>query len=207
MTRCVIDQDGLFVEEQYFDDGRQSIEAEIPDLAQYQAAQWDGQGWQIIPDYRGCVVFVGEQEQVWDKLGDLPDGISLTPPESANIDGVKSGKLVALNAAAQAFINKHAGIDSVPDFEFASWSIQASEAKAWQLDKNAPTPVLDGIATARGIPADTLKAAALRKTLAYEQLAAHVAGQRQALQSKIEAAKTQAALDKIVVVFTLPEAV
>lgn len=207
MTRCVIDQDGLFVEEQYFDDGRQSIEAEIPDLAQYQAAQWDGQGWQIIPDYRGCVVFAGGQEQVWDKLGDLPDGVSLTPPESANIDGLKSVKLVALNAAAQAFINKHAGIDSVPEFEFASWSIQASEAKAWQLDKNAPTPVLDGIATARGIPADTLKAAALRKTLAYEQLAAHVAGQRQALQSKIEAAKTQAALDKIVVVFTLPEAV
>ena len=207
MTRCVIDQDGLFVEEQYFDDGRQSIEAEIPDLAQYQAAQWDGQGWQIIPDYRGCVVFAGGQEQVWDKLGDLPDGVSLTPPESANIDGLKSVKLVALNAAAQAFINKHAGIDSVPEFEFASWSIQASEAKAWQLDKTAPTPVLDGIATARGIPADTLKAAALRKTLAYEQLAAHVAGQRQALQSKIEAAKTQAALEKIVIEFTAPEAV
>ena len=207
MTRCVIDQDGLFVEEQYFDDGRQSIEAEIPDLAQYQAAQWDGQGWQIIPDYRGCVVFAGGQEQVWDKLGDLPDGVSLTPPESANIDGLKSVKLVALNAAAQAFINKHAGIDSVPEFEFASWSIQAAEAKAWQLDKNAPTPVLDGIAAARGIPADTLKAAALRKTLAYEQLAAHVAGQRQALQSKIEAAKKQSDLDKIEIAFSLPEAV
>lgn len=207
MTRCVIDQDGLFVEEQYFDDGRQSIEAEIPDLAQYQAAQWDGQGWQIIPDYRGCVVFAGGQEQVWDKLGDLPDGVSLTPPESVNIDGLKSVKLVALNAAAQAFINKHAGIDSVPEFEFASWSIQASEAKAWQLDKTAPTPVLDGIATARGIPADTLKAAALRKTLAYEQLAAHVAGQRQALQSKIEAAKKQSDLDKIEIAFSLPEAV
>lgn len=207
MARCVIDQDSLFVEEQYFDDGRQSIEAEMPDLAQYQAAQWDGQGWKIIPDYRGCVVFAGGQEQVWDKLGDLPDGVSLTPPELVNIDGLKSVKLVALNAAAQAFINKHAGIDSVPEFEFASWAIQAAEAKAWQADKAASTPVLDGIATARGIPADTLKAAALRKTLAYEQLAAHVAGQRQALQSKIEAAKTQAALDKIAVVFTLPEAV
>ena len=32
MTRCVIDSDGLFVEEQYFDDGRQSIEAELPTL-------------------------------------------------------------------------------------------------------------------------------------------------------------------------------
>ena len=207
MTRCVIDSDGLFIEEQYFDDGRQSIEAEMPDLAQYQAAQWDGQGWKIIPDYRGCVVFAGGQEQVWDKLGDLPDGVSLTPPESVNIDGLKSVKLVALNAAAQAFINKHAGIDSVPEFEFASWAIQAAEAKAWQADKAASTPVLDGIATARGMSADTLKAAALRKTLAYEQLAAHVAGQRQALQSKIEAAKTQAALEKIVIEFTTPEAV
>lgn len=207
MTRCVIDSDGLFVEEQYFDDGRQSIEAEVPRLKPNQAAKWNGEDWEIVADYRGSIVIIGNTDCVWDKLGDLPDGISLTPPESANIDGVKSGKLVALNAAAQAFINKHAGIDSVPEFEFASWSIQASEAKAWQLDKNAPTPVLDGIATARGIPADTLKAAALRKTLAYEQLAAHVAGQRQALQSKIEAAKTQAALDKIAVVFTLPEAV
>lgn len=123
------------------------------------------------------------------------------------LSAAKKQKLKDLNDSAQAFIDTNSGANLVPDFEFASWSIQASEAKAWRLDKNAPTPVLDGIATARGIPADTLKAAALRKTLAYEQLAAHVAGQRQALQSKIEAAKTQAALDKIAVVFTLPEAV
>lgn len=207
MTRCVIDSDDLFVEEQYFDDGRQSVEAEVPPLKENQAARWTGESWEIIPDYRGVLVFTKDGEQIWQQIGSLPDGVSLTPPESVNIDGLKSVKLVALNAAAQAFINKHAGIDSVPEFEFASWAIQAAEAKAWQEDKAAPTPVLDGIATARGIPADTLKAAALRKTLAYEQLAAHVAGQRQALQSKIEAAKTQAALDKIVVVFTLPEAV
>ena len=207
MTRCVIDSDGLFVEEQYFDDGRQSIEAELPTLKEFKAARWTGEKWEVIPDYRGVLVFTKDGEQIWQQIGSLPDGVSLTPPELVNIDGLKSVKLVALNAAAQAFINKHAGIDSVPEFEFASWAIQAAEAKAWQADKAASTPVLDGIATARGIPADTLKAAALRKTLAYEQLAAHVAGQRQALQSKIEAAKTQAALDKIAVVFTLPEAV
>ena len=207
MTRCVIDSDGLFVEEQYFDDGRQSIEAELPTLKEFQAARWTGEKWEIIPDYRGVFVFTKDGEQIWQQIGSLPDGVSLTPDESVNINDLKSVKLFALNAAAQVFINKHAGIDSVPEFEFASWAIQASEAKAWQLDKNAPTPVLDGIAAARGISADTLKAAALRKTLAYEQLAAHVAGQRQALQSKIEAAKTQAALDKIAVVFTLPEAV
>ena len=207
MTRCVIDSADLFVEEQYFDDGRQSIEAEVPPLKENQAARWTGESWEIIPDYRGVLVFTKDGEQIWQQIGSLPDGVSLTPPESVNIDGLKSVKLVALNVAAQAFINKHAGIDSVPEFEFASWAIQAAEAKAWQADKAASTPVLDGIATARGITADTLKAAALRKTLAYEQLAAHVAGQRQALQSKIEAAKKQSDLDKIEIVFSLPEAV
>ena len=123
------------------------------------------------------------------------------------LSAAKKQKLKDLNDSAQAFIDTNSGANLVPDFEFASWSIQASEAKAWRLDKNAPTPVLDGIATARGIPADTLKAAALRKTLAYEQLAAHVAGQRQALQSKIEAAKKQSDLDKIEIAFSLPEAV
>ena len=123
------------------------------------------------------------------------------------LSAAKKQKLKDLNDSAQAFIDTNSGANLVPDFEFASWSIQAAEAKAWQLDKNAPTPVLDGIATARGIPADTLKAAALRKTLAYEQLTAHVAGQRQALQSKIEAAKKQSDLDKIEIAFSLPEAV
>lgn len=123
------------------------------------------------------------------------------------LDGLKDEKLKQLNIAAQNYIDRATGVDKLPEFEIQTWATQAAEAKAWQLDRNAPTPVLDSIATARGIPADTLKAAALRKTLAYEQLAAHVAGQRQALQSKIEAAKTQAALDKIVITFTAPEAV
>lgn len=58
------------------------------------------------------------------------------------------------------------------------------EAKAWEADKSAGDPVLDRIAASRGVDENKLKAAALRKTLAYEQLTAHIAGQRQALQSK-----------------------
>ena len=118
----------------------------------------------------------------------------------------KAAKLHRLNEAAQAFIHNAAGLDNVPDFEFASWSIQAAEAKAWAAEPSAPTPVLDQIAASRGIPAATLKAAALRKTLAYERLSAHIAGQRQALQSKIAAAETQTALDAIEITFTAPEA-
>ena len=127
--------------------------------------------------------------------------------DSRLMDVKKSEKIEHLNHAAQAFANSMAEINKVPDFEFASWSIQAVEAKAWNVDKNADTPVLNQIAASRGINADKLKAAALRKTLAYERLIANIAGQRQALQSKIERATDMAALEAIEIVFTEPEAV
>lgn len=138
----------------------------------------------------------------------LEDGQWILPKDRQPhlLADAKAAKLHRLNEAAQAFIHNAVGLDNVPDFEFASWSIQAAEAKAWAAEPSAPTPVLDQIAASRGIPAATLKAAALRKTLAYERLSAHIAGQRQALQSKIAAAETQTALDAIEITFTAPEA-
>ena len=206
MTRCIIDSDGLFVEEQMYDDGRQSIEAEPPEYSDGQAARWTGETWEIIPDYRGRIVYSDGREVLWERVGELPKGVSLSGAQSVDLAALKTAKISQLNAAAQAFINTSAEIDKVPDFEVQTWSIQAAEARAWAVDKTAPTPVLDQIAASRGIDADKLKAAALRKTLAYEKLTAHVAGQRQALQTKIEAAKTVEALEKIKIELTLPGA-
>lgn len=207
MTRCVIDQDGLFVEEQYFDDGRQSIEAEVPPLKENQAARWTGERWEILPDFRGEVVFTKDGEKIWKDIGSLPDGVSLTPLETANLADLKSAMLTNLNAAAQTFVDGHSGASQVPDFELATWPLQSTEAQAWAADKSAPTPILDGIASARGLDKDKLKAAALKKSLAYSALSAIVAGQRQAIQDQIEAAKTKSALDKIKIEFKMPEAV
>ena len=127
--------------------------------------------------------------------------------EAAILEELRAEKIISLNAAAQAFIDRAAGIDKIPGFEVQTWVIQASEAKAWAANKSAPTPILDQIAASRGVPADALKQAALKKTIAYEQLTASITGQRQALQSKIEAAKNKSALDKIKIEFKLPEAV
>lgn len=207
MTRCVIDHDGLFVEEQYFDDGRQSIEAEVPKLQENQAARWTGERWEILPDFRGEVVFTKGGEQVWQKIGSLPDSVSLTPLETANLADLKADMLSNLNAAAQNFVDAHSGARQVPDFELATWPLQSTEAQAWAANKSAATPILDGIAAARGLDKDKLKAAALKKSLAYSALSAIVAGQRQAIQDQIEAAKTKSALDKIKIEFKLPEAV
>lgn len=207
MTRCVIDHDGLFVEEQYFDDGRQSIEAEVPKLQENQAARWTGESWEILPDYRGKIVFTKDGEEIWKVIGSLPDRVSLTPLETANLADLKAALLTNLNAAAQNFVDAHSGASQVPDFELATWPLQSTEAQAWAADKSAATPILDGIAAARGLDKDKLKAAALKKSLAYSALSAIVAGQRQAIQDQIEAAKTKSALDKIKIEFKLPEAV
>ena len=140
---------------------------------------------------------------------DKDGGDWVLPPDAGGLmlRQAKADKIRQLNTAAQSFVCNASGADLVPDFELSTWPLQAAEAQAWAVDKSASTPILDGIAAARGMDADKLKAAALRKSVAYERLAAHVAGQRQALQAKIEAAKTQVALDKSVISFTPPEAV
>lgn len=121
------------------------------------------------------------------------------------MDEIKLVMLAELSFKAEAFINQAVTLETVPRFEQQTWAIQAVEAKEWAADKSAQTPMLDSIAAARGIAPDKLKDAALRKTLAYERLTAHIAGQRQSLQSKIENAPDIAALDAIEIVFTLPE--
>lgn len=208
-----------------------AVDEAPPEVSDFESAKWMGSKWNIVPDYRraklyriddGAAAFVCEP-------GELPHGLTTLPRPSENhiwADGnwqipnylllemaaeqlvtKKTAKVSQLNAAAQAYIDAAAETDKVPVFEVQTWALQAVEAKAWAADNAAPTPVLDGIAAARGVPVEQLKAAALRKTLAYEALTAHIAGQRQALQTKIEAAKTQAELDKIVIAFTAPEPV
>ena len=113
----------------------------------------------------------------------------------------KAQKINELNILSQTLINTQSGANELPDFEVQSWTLQAIEAKAWQNDKTAPTPVLDSIAKQRNLPADALKTAALRKTLAYETLTAQIVGQRQYLQTRIENAKTIDELNAINITF------
>ncbi|WP_274571544.1 hypothetical protein [Neisseria leonii] len=207
------------------------IDAEPPETREGFAARWNTgtQSWDYIEDLRGRTAYrTGDgQAVVIDTVGALSDGLTLEPRPSpahdwqdgrwvenkkraaelaaAALAEAKKRRLAELSRAAQAHIDAAVGADKVPAYEIQSWIIQGTEAKAWAADNSAATPVLDGIAAARGIPAGILKAAALRKTLAYEQLAAHTAGQRQALETRIEAAQTAEAAEAVEIAFTLPE--
>ena len=115
----------------------------------------------------------------------------------------KSEKLAEINRTAQSYIDRAAGLDKVPEFEVATWTTQAFEAKAWHADQNAATPTLDAIAASRGVPPDALRQKAYEKTLKFERLTAYVAGLRQAAEDKINAAANLDELTDISLVIEL----
>lgn len=134
----------------------------------------------------------------------LVDENDYHPDPQAALAAAKTAKLHAAAEAAQAFIEAVAGLNGVPQFERDSWAAQALEAQAWAADKQASTPILAGIAQARGVPLDELRAKALAKSNAFTALTASVAGQRQAYEDQIHAAETLAALDAIAITYRPP---
>lgn len=138
--------------------------------------EWNGKKW-ILPKARQQAVILAE----------------------------KSAKLAAINQQAQEFVNELAKYDETPAFERDTWLEQAKEAKAWFADKSAPTPTLDLIAQMRGVPQDLLRQKAHEKALAYQQVAAIVAGQRQAYEDKLNAAETLEQVQAINPAYQLPQ--
>lgn len=197
------------------------IDTNPPELTEGHAARWNGEGWDFLADHRGKIAYrkTDGTAVTISQVGSLSDDlIMIAPPsEYCSWDGEKwienqakkaeaeetklaTAKVIALsrlNQRAQAIVNGQSGMDDLPAFEVQSWPVQATEARAWSENNSAPTPVLDQIAQARGINPDKLKAAALKKTLAYESLCGTVAGKRQAIEKQIEAAKTLDELNTI----------
>ena len=126
------------------------------------------------------------------------------PDPTAVLAAAKVAKLHEAAAAAQRFIDAVAGLDTVPQFERDSWATQALEAQAWATDHSVATPILAGIAQARGVPLDTLRERALAKSNTYTALTASVAGQRQAFEDRIHAAADLDALGAITIRYALP---
>lgn len=174
------------------------------------AVQRVGNGWQYVADHRGKTVYHTKDRTALtiNEVGEIPKDYTLLEPinhycewngakwvvspeqQQAVISAEKSAKLAEINQKAQAFVNKLAKYDETPPFERDTWLEQAKEARVWFADKSAPTPTLDLIAQMRGVPQDLLRQKAYEKAEAYQQVAAIVAGQRQAYEDRLNAAET-----------------
>lgn len=75
-----------------------------------------------------------------------------------------------------------------PEAETKTWDKQESEARAWQADNTAPTPLIDEIALARSMDKAELVSRIIAKADAWTRLSGSATGKRQRLEDAIAAA-------------------
>ncbi|MDH1590682.1 hypothetical protein, partial [Stutzerimonas stutzeri] len=129
--------------------------------------------------------------------------VPLTAEElAAQADAQRPGMIEANNSAYESAIA--ALTADYPPAEIATWERQRAEVLAWAADTAAPTPWIDIAAAARGLDRGEYLTRTLAKAQAFAQASAWLTGRRQGIDDAIRAAKTPAALDAIVIDYTLP---
>ena len=103
-----------------------------------------------------------------------------------NYDPLPSAKLDAISRINEQSQELMQDIESAyPEFEKRTWPTQKQEAEAWTEDSNCKTPLLDVIASSRGIDRIALLNKTVKKVSQYNTYAAHLAGTRQKLEGEI----------------------
>ena len=128
----------------------------------------------------------------------------LVDPPPLTLDEAKAAKLTEINAACDAEIE--AIKVSYPDTEVMTWDKQEREARALVLDATAGTPLIDSIASARGLDRVELAQRIAAKDAQYRVYSGTLSGVRQRIEDQIDAAGDDpAALQAIDVTAGWPE--
>lgn len=107
-------------------------------------------------------------------------------PAYTDIDTFNYFKNKKINEINNTFEAEMALITSqYPETEKLSWDKQEQEARAYLADDTAITPMLDAIATARGIDKATLALRIVDKADAYSLAVGSAIGKRQALEDAV----------------------
>lgn len=115
--------------------------------------------------------------------------------------------LAASDGAVAAYMNQFSQV------ERETWSKQQAEVEAFVADPKSPTPVLDGLAAARGISREEQIEKAKAKVTAFVPLSCYIVGKQQGYEDAIKAILAEditprekyQKLDELVFDYSLPE--
>lgn len=107
------------------------------------------------------------------------------PPPLPALAEVRADVVAAINAAFETACS--ALLADEPPSATATYAVQQAEAESWDRDNSAPTPMLDMLATARGIDKGELVRRVLAKAALYAQASGLLLGQQQRLMDDITA--------------------
>lgn len=130
--------------------------------------------WVEVPNDQSAV------DVGWSYSGD-----EFISPPSEPLADVVANRLALINVACeQAIALISAGY---PPSEVLSWPKQEREARAYAADPAAATPLIDALATARGIAKPELASRIIDKADLFAQVSGQLIGKRQALEDQLVA--------------------
>tara|TARA_R110000796_G_scaffold95459_3_gene200726 strand:+ start:17342 stop:17953 length:612 start_codon:yes stop_codon:yes gene_type:complete len=152
---------------------------------------------QTVPRPTGDVVTEGAPEQqadgTWRQTWDVRSYNA--EEEAAQLKRAKENAQRRINDGYTVELN--AILRDYPDAETKTWDKQESEARAYQDDSAAATPLIDAIAAARSMDKAELVQRVIAKADAWIALSGAATGKRQALEDTIATAETVEAVEAI----------
>jgi hypothetical protein len=152
--------------------------------------------WRVPAEYRENGLFVAVQQPgrpleipacAQDQINYLGE-VLLPASEAVQLQAARAARLADINAACERALA--ALSQTYPAGEVQSWAQQVKEAESLAADPAAVVPLLEAIATARGLTAAELADRVLQKTAAYATLSGELIGRRQAAEDLLATATT-----------------
>lgn len=146
---------------------------------------FDGSQWTLKDDTRGVWFKPDHTTVEVDSLTELIDATwsRTIPPKT--IAELKLEKLLEVNAEFNQSMLPI--VNGVPDFERESWKKQEEEARTYQANNAATTPLLDSLAETRGIAKTELVTRIITKADLFATVSGQLIGKRQKLEDQINA--------------------
>lgn len=137
---------------------------------------------------------INELDGIWQ----LENGNVVKKPFPApTLSALKLAKKAEITHAFNLSMSQVVG--DTPNHEISSWGKQEDEARSFVNAATAlnPTPLIDNLATARGIPKALLAGKIIQKADLYSSYSGQLIGKRQGLEDAIDAATSKTAVAAI----------
>lgn len=144
-------------------------------------------------------------DEVFNKTIQEQDGIWVyesgevlkNPFPAPTLSELKLAKKAEVTLAFNATMSQIVG--DTPAHEISSWGKQEAEARAFANAATSlnPTPLIDSLASARGIPKTLLARKIIQKADLFSSYSGQLIGKRQGLEDAIDAATSKTALAAI----------
>lgn len=146
------------------------------------AVRKDGQGWRAVNDKTDCM-----DDEIFSETQPLPQA-----PTQAEL---KQSKRREINSAFERAMQQIVG--SYPANEVSSWAKQETEARAYQANNAAATPLLDALASSRSVNKAELVTRIIAKADSFAGISGTLIGRRQGLEDDLDALSKAATAEDI----------